>query len=745
MKRHTTYKNAPNLIKQPLQSVTKTGKPIFVYIRRSTTNKQELSIQRQEDNARETIEQAWFNPDEVEYYIESMTAYNGVKVKNWVVKRRRIEFTRMLHDIDSSPLPVTLLTYEDSRLSRNDPDTNEILARLFWEYEPEKKNLEKIIFNGGEVWTDKSNKWDVKQRLLDRYKESLKISERSSKATLRELRKWRYILSTPVGIDRLKSGESFLVLNEDMPYVKKAWEMRADGVDKKTIVKFLSKQSIKIGDTFEQYFQTLIYTWNWIDPESGELIPQFFEWWKGNWPISMDLFNRVQKTLIKNTGRKAVSKWWEKQGNHLFENLLKWEDDELWVKKFTVDFKTKPNGKVYLSFKSNANWWFNKTEIKIIKVIFDFFERELDKLIIKFYKDIAINRDLKIEELWKEKLFQIESLSGKLNSDSIIKDIGEFLSKNEPEVRREIIEWLWKFTIWLNWINEQNKILSQENQNQLDTYWKINKLLWFVMTEDEKKKFGDDMTELWTIFFIYQRSVFLEYIIESPDLLFDSIKKEAFLEEYESYKEDRVLFEELMPRLFYRVMREKSFMIFSEMVRSKWKVEDISNIQHDREIEKERLKKRKDEKETENKDRRLKLIDLLSRWAITDEDFLLAKEQMVRDMENLEASITWLSESTDIEDFLHRLPEILSKIFELSSKTLSEADSRGVKDDFFKLIELTIFELSISTKKELQVKLFEGLEDVLKLKNNVWLANSQRIRTFIENFDRVKEKYGSTF
>lgn len=45
-----------------------------------------------------------------------------------------------------------------------------------------------------------------------------------------------------------------------MPYVKKAWEMRADGVDKKTIVKFLAKHQIKIGDTFEQYFQNQIYT-----------------------------------------------------------------------------------------------------------------------------------------------------------------------------------------------------------------------------------------------------------------------------------------------------------------------------------------------------------------------------------------------------------------------------------------------------------------------------------------------------
>jgi DNA invertase Pin-like site-specific DNA recombinase len=71
----------------------------------------------------------------VEYYIESIAAYNGVKVTNGKTKRRRSEFTRMLKDIDESAKPVTILTYEDSRLSRNDIDTGEVLSRLFGEYE----------------------------------------------------------------------------------------------------------------------------------------------------------------------------------------------------------------------------------------------------------------------------------------------------------------------------------------------------------------------------------------------------------------------------------------------------------------------------------------------------------------------------------------------------------------------------------------------------------------------------------
>lgn len=69
----------PKTTKVPLQSITKNGKNIFVYIRRSTTHKQELSIQKQDDSSRETIENNGFNERDVEYYIESITAYGKLK------------------------------------------------------------------------------------------------------------------------------------------------------------------------------------------------------------------------------------------------------------------------------------------------------------------------------------------------------------------------------------------------------------------------------------------------------------------------------------------------------------------------------------------------------------------------------------------------------------------------------------------------------------------------------------------
>lgn len=106
-------------------------KSIFVYIRRSTTNKQELSLQRQEDDARETIRKNGYDTNEVEYYIESRSAYDGVKEKNGIFTRKRTEFTRMLADIDKTKELITILAYEPSRLSRNQVDEMEITERLF--------------------------------------------------------------------------------------------------------------------------------------------------------------------------------------------------------------------------------------------------------------------------------------------------------------------------------------------------------------------------------------------------------------------------------------------------------------------------------------------------------------------------------------------------------------------------------------------------------------------------------------
>lgn len=65
-----------------------------------------------------------------------------------------------------------------------------------------------------------------------------------------------------------------------------------------------------------------------------------------------------------------------------------------------------------------------------------------------------------------------------------------------------------------------------------------------------------------------------------------------------------------------------------------------------------------------------------------------------------------------MEQYLERLPEIVQKLHELSSKVLSEADYEGMRNDIKQLIEIVSHELILNNKKELKVKLSEVLENL---------------------------------
>lgn len=577
---------------------------VIAYLRRSTSNKQELSIQRQEDSAQDTITWNGFNPEEVTYFIESKSAYNWVKVADWKTTRNRTEFTRMLKEIDKSKDPVILLAYEDSRLSRNDIDTQEILDRLFWEYDKKKKKIHKIYFNGWETWTSDSNKWDIKQRLLDRYKESLKTGERSRKASLGQLRKWRYVYSTPRWINRLRKWESELTTNEEIPYIIKAWDMRANGKSKIVINQYLKNYWIVLNISFERFFQNTVYAWFWTDPESGEITKIHFKWWRA--PISLDLFHRVQKTLIKNTGIKAVSKYGEKQMGDAIANLLKWEIDN--KKAFSVEF---PKWK-YRSYKSNAYWKFNKSEIKILK---DYLEQATPR--IKLMTDKIL-----ILFILKRGVSDIEfrsKIQGILNECKWMSSLEE---------SQHFIERLW---ILVNESNYVDTLLDELRMNN--------------------SSYVDDLSEMIRIYFeeVAKKNNLLD--TDERDNLIQNIEKQIITKE-ESKK---------------------------EVLKNAFKQGFTADVAND---------------------------------VIKDID---------EEINELQAQINLLSESTDMEDFINRLPKILIKIFELSNRSLPQRDIESIKDDLLKLVELTTFELSVTTKKELKIKLFEGLENILNSNCTIWL------------------------
>ena len=88
------------------------------------------------------------------------------------------------------------------------------------------------------------------------------------------------------------------------------------------------------------------------------------------------------------------------------------------------------------------------------------------------------------------------------------------------------------------------------------------------------------------------------------------------------------------------------------------------------------------------------------------------KQETENEIQDIEARIELLSESTNIEEYLFRMPEILLNLHELSSRVLSEADYEGWRDDIKQLMEIVLHELTLTNKKELKVKLSEVLENL---------------------------------
>ncbi len=88
------------------------------------------------------------------------------------------------------------------------------------------------------------------------------------------------------------------------------------------------------------------------------------------------------------------------------------------------------------------------------------------------------------------------------------------------------------------------------------------------------------------------------------------------------------------------------------------------------------------------------------------------REDTEKEIYNIQTQIDSLAESTDMEQYLERLPEILKKLHELTSNVLCEADIDDMRDDVKKLIDIVAHELVLNNKKELKVELYDTLNNL---------------------------------
>lgn len=203
--------------------------------------------------------------------------------------------------------------------------------------------------------------------------------------------------------------------------------------------------------------------------------------------------------------------------------------------------------------------------------------------------------------------------------------------------------------------------------------------------------------------------------------------------EYREVKKEAL---EKTRRLIERI-KETSFEDIQTVIREKYKQDNselfiaIEEERRNLELEKERMEKD---------------IKAYRRYAAiknyTDAEIEETSKEMKKDIEAVNEKLSNYELRGSFEEELVRLPWILQKTFELGGKVLQERKKSNIKEDILKLIELTTFELTLDTKKELTVKLFDVLTDLENLNGGRWWGN---IRTFIENYDRVKEKYGNNF
>jgi hypothetical protein len=83
----------------------------------------------------------------------------------------------------------------------------------------------------------------------------------------------------------------------------------------------------------------------------------------------------------------------------------------------------------------------------------------------------------------------------------------------------------------------------------------------------------------------------------------------------------------------------------------------------------------------------------------------------------IQEQIRILEGNSNLQVLVQKIPIILSKIVELSTKAITYEETSGMRDDIRQILEVIAVELQISNKKELKVKLFAGLEDLIKPEN----------------------------
>ncbi len=713
MERHAIKTNRLTTGKTVLQSVTKTGKPIFAYLRMSTKKKnQEDSIENQNNKVLAQVRSLGINIEDIQRFEDAgISWYKRVKTKDGkILSRPREWLTQLLNAIDILKEPCLLFTYDPSRLARNSSDAGVIIERLWHNWN--KQKIERIYFSmgDGDMWDGKTPRTDMLSSFISAERESEKKGKYMKDNILWHLQNKIFppMIPTPPWLKATKQG---LEVTDKMQYVQRAMQMRIDGKSLKTIHTYISSQWIKTSLTSitNSIFLNPLYIGTYQDWQ-GEIIEDLrFVSWKP--PISNVFFAELRKHIGKKTGW-----YWEKQEkDDIIAKLLTWKQDIDKIKSFSLDTKKDKNK----NYKSNAYWGFSRSEIKILK---DFIYQAIPKIVTIYFNFYNIKRDQLENEMNLELKWLSSSKRTVDRADIQIKELEEELKVLEAENSRIALI----MALYLDWLDldDLNKMNLQELLDELDFQSDLFKKTTELKRVDRQKRhfmrqFSSKFIELETI----HNKVFYDYWKKYGELY--NLNTIEFLGEIKEFDMSRIRAKNYSKDRLISVINESRNL-------------DI-DIQND--SKEERLKQLNNKLikvEEETKRERINLTKLLAKEVITKEAYNETLEDMDKEKKDIESQIEKLWESTDIEQFLERLPEILTKTFELASKALSSADIDAINSELRQLIEIVTFELEIGNKKELLVKLQPGLNNLVFLDGAPDMGN---LRTFVENYDRVARKY----
>jgi Resolvase, N terminal domain len=486
---------------------------IFAYLRQSTVNKQEVSIENQYDDISDIAERENYILEDILDYKEKRSAW-----ERWDKKPRK-EFTQMLADIDTLKSPCILLARNSSRLARNMEDGLDIIYRIKGIH-GYKRIIEKIVF------ADRKECWDYDTRqwyMQDEFSKNFNESEQTSNGVKDGHRKCIKAQAYPYGRDNLpkwltlirKQGRNYITPTSDFEYIVDAFKMRAEGITHKEISKYLSLHNINIGEKKIQgtLFSSTLYIWIFTQKNINKKFPmKSFQ----GWELRLDPLIPIK--LWESVQLKA----WTKHTTH----GEKFKDDHLPVKTESGLTMSKALVKWKFPYYNNsaekiniAEWRVIRWYLEYMKVIFLKKRWLLQSLVQKEYENEKerLLKELKklgisINFTGKDKDIEFSRSGVCLDEESAKEYIRNFLlneatyeltlSKNwksfEAQKAEKYIDYKWTSMIQadieenleerLGNLRKARKNAVRDLENALEENGKARKRAIYLFTRDEMQK-----------------------------------------------------------------------------------------------------------------------------------------------------------------------------------------------------------------------------------------------------------------